>query len=337
MKKLMSFILTCVFVLSGCDKTTSSDDNVPPFEPSVPSPADGATDVSITPTLSWSGGDPDIGDVVTYTLVLAGSNGDSLVTTTTQTSIGLTGLSHSVNYAWGIVAEDLGGATASSDVWTFTTAPLYSENFESHVVPGTFWAATDVNSSDGGDYWGDQLSSSGARVHGGIYSAYCADNSDVIGQSYDNEMDSYMRMLSGPNITGYTNVQLSYWMYYDTEADFDFIQLQYWNGASWALVANSTLSGFANWNQYTVPFSGSGTLLLAWVFFSDETITDEGVYIDDILITGNPPSATEPDNLDLSKSGPNIVSDTGILPGSNQAPRWIGKKPSRHSKGLTKR
>ncbi|MCP4581433.1 MAG: hypothetical protein GY839_07420, partial [candidate division Zixibacteria bacterium] len=46
--------------------TTEAETNNPPNTPSGPSPTAGQTNVLITSTLSWSGGDPDNGDTVTY-------------------------------------------------------------------------------------------------------------------------------------------------------------------------------------------------------------------------------------------------------------------------------
>ena len=50
--------------------------NAPPAVPSNPGIPDGATGVSTSPTLSWTGGDPNAGDAVVYSLYL-GPPGDS--------------------------------------------------------------------------------------------------------------------------------------------------------------------------------------------------------------------------------------------------------------------
>ena len=42
------------------------ENNLPPNQPSSPNPANGATNVPINSDLSWTGGDPNPGDTVTY-------------------------------------------------------------------------------------------------------------------------------------------------------------------------------------------------------------------------------------------------------------------------------
>ena len=100
-----------------------------------------------------------------------------------------------------------------------TPVTIFSEGFESNTVPGSVWSATDSNGLSGLDYWGDQ--SSGARIHGGSWSAYCADNSTVNGQKYDNNMNADMTLINPIDISGHTGVQLSFWIWYKTPNSTD--------------------------------------------------------------------------------------------------------------------
>ncbi len=94
--------------------------NQPPNVPSTPTPADGATDVPLTQRLSWSGGDPDLGNVVTYTVALGTTATPTPVVTTTQTSYTPAGLTADTRYYWRVTATD--GLTQSvSALWSFTT------------------------------------------------------------------------------------------------------------------------------------------------------------------------------------------------------------------------
>ena len=98
-----------------------------PNAPSSPSPANHATGVSIKPDLSWSGGDPDLGDTVTYD-VYFGTSETSLLKQTigpypgTQSSItyGPGTLVDGASYYWQIVARDNHGITREGPVWEFT-------------------------------------------------------------------------------------------------------------------------------------------------------------------------------------------------------------------------
>jgi parallel beta-helix repeat protein len=97
--------------------------NTPPYEPSSPFPSDGATGVSEGADLSWTGGDPDTGDSVTYDVYF--EKGDSNPELVSSNQPGTTydpgTLSYSSTYYWKIVAKDGHGSTNSSVVWSFTT------------------------------------------------------------------------------------------------------------------------------------------------------------------------------------------------------------------------
>jgi len=98
--------------------------NRPPYEPYSPSPYDGKPGVSINTDLSWSGGDPDVGDTVTYDVYFekGDSSPDQLVS---DDQTGITydpgTLDPNSHYYWQIVAKDNHGATTPGDIWDFTT------------------------------------------------------------------------------------------------------------------------------------------------------------------------------------------------------------------------
>ncbi len=188
----------------------------------------------------------------------------------------------------------------SNAVFTITTSlppvTIFSEGFEVNTVPGGPWTAYDNASGSGRDYWGDQSSSSGARVHGGTWSAYCADNSNVSGQVYDNNMNSYMQH-SGVSISGYTGTQVSFWIWYRTSNASDYVSFQYLNGSTWTEFSGGRYSGTGAGSQvwvqktFTVPAAAGTNFRFRWIFFSNGSGTTEGAYIDDIAVTGTPGSA----------------------------------------------
>lgn len=286
-----------LFVMAGCD-SAKKEKNSAPNLPSSPTPADGATNVDINPTFFWTGGDPDE-DVVTYEFLVLDDFGSGFAGTTTSESIGLSGsLDYSTHYQWQILATDGKADTVNGPIWEFNTmAPpivtLLDHGFESSagIIPGTFWNSIDQNGASGDDYWGDQQSPT-ARVHGGSWSAYSADNSDVVGQVYDNNMDAWLWNDFSPiNISGYSNVEISFWMWYNTESGFDPVRFLYWTGSTWAQFSGGVWSGNQSlWTQYTfdVPTGASSQFQFAWQFDTDGSVTAEGVYIDDIVITGIP-------------------------------------------------
>lgn len=96
--------------------------NQPPYTPSNPSPSNHATGVSIYVDLSWSGGDPDVGDTVTYDVYFGTSTPPPLVSNDqSATTYDLGTLNYGTTYYWKIVATDNHGATTEGPIWDFTT------------------------------------------------------------------------------------------------------------------------------------------------------------------------------------------------------------------------
>jgi len=119
--------------------------NHTPNTPSNPSPANHASAVSINAVLSWSGGDPDAGDTVTYDVYLGTSENPPLVSHKQSTTTCTPGtLSHNSECYWKIVAIDSHGASATSPLWHFTTEPPQEQ--EMHI------ASIDMELNSGG--WG---------------------------------------------------------------------------------------------------------------------------------------------------------------------------------------
>ena len=174
---------------------------------------------------------------------------------------------------------------------------IFSEGFESTTVPGTVWTASDANATSGADYWGDQ--STGARIHGGVKSAYCADNSDIPRQKYDNNMNAEMTLINPIGLSGYTDVQLSFWIWYKTTNSLDYLSLQIWNGSTWT--EQQRWSGSSStWRNLTYSVTGP-SLQFRFIFYANSSKTSEGAYVDDISVVGTPTAFAPPD-------GPTILA-----------------------------
>ena len=95
--------------------------NTQPTEPCDPGIPDGATGVSIVPTMTWNGGDPDEGDAVVYSIYLGAAGDTVLVYTGGSTSFTPSNLLSMTTYAWQVVSRDSRGASTTGPTWGFTT------------------------------------------------------------------------------------------------------------------------------------------------------------------------------------------------------------------------
>ena len=100
----------------------TTEENLPPYEPSDPDPEDGETDVDVDDLLFWTGGDPNPGEKVEYDVYFGKSSDPPLVEEdVSQAAYDPGTMDLETTYYWKIVAEDSQGLTTAGPIWHFTT------------------------------------------------------------------------------------------------------------------------------------------------------------------------------------------------------------------------
>ena len=100
--------------------------NNQPYTPSNPDPINNSINVDITDDLSWTGGDPDSGDTVTYDVYFeAGDSTPDVLVSNDQsgTSYDPGTMGYSTTYYWQIVSTDNHLSSTPGPIWSFTTIP----------------------------------------------------------------------------------------------------------------------------------------------------------------------------------------------------------------------
>jgi len=115
--------------------------NLPPNQPSSPTPSHNATNVSLGTDLSWTGGDPNPGDTITYD-VYFGTNSPPPKAISNQSTTtydpGL--LEYDTRYYWKIVSWDTSEASTVGPLWAFTTTVNYPPEFGTPTpTNGSVW------------------------------------------------------------------------------------------------------------------------------------------------------------------------------------------------------
>jgi len=115
----------------------------PPNPATTPSPADLATTVSITPTLSWvSGG----GGETSYDIHFGTNATPPYVTNQVPNTYSPSSLSYNTTYYWQIVPRNVHGPAVNCPIWSFTTGPdptitelPVTETFDGTTYPPYGW------------------------------------------------------------------------------------------------------------------------------------------------------------------------------------------------------
>ncbi len=135
---------------------TTEGPNNAPNTPSNPDPEDDATDISVNANLSWTGGDPDPCDTVTYDVYFEANDStpDILVSSNqTETTYNPGTMYGNTQYYWQIIAWDNHDVSTEGPIWSFTTEnlPPYTP---SNPTPNNHASNVDINADlswDGGD------------------------------------------------------------------------------------------------------------------------------------------------------------------------------------------
>jgi len=209
---VLALLLLTVFLASCGDDdpvapvVTNHAPAVPAIDTASGAPADGATDVALTPQLHWTCSDSD-NDPLTYT-VSFGTSAQPPVVAQDQTAVSYTpsGLANGITYYWMVAASDDNEKTTNSPTWSFTTLAAAGETVTSPSKPSgptsgasgetLTYTTTGGSSSEGhpleyrfdwddGTYsdWGAGGTDSHAWALGAIYNvraqARCQEHTDV--------------------------------------------------------------------------------------------------------------------------------------------------------------
>ena len=133
---LLIILTASIALFSGCsgesDLISFAGQNHAPNAPRNPAPSDESVNNPVIVTLSWSCGDPDIGDILTYD-VLAGKENPPekiWVKDISENSFVLGQCCPDTMWYWQIIARDNNNAETRGPVWCYMTNKYVSINGE---------------------------------------------------------------------------------------------------------------------------------------------------------------------------------------------------------------
>ena len=293
---------------TGYDTTliTVTQPNTPPNKPTDPDPPNGATDVSLNPTLSVYVYDPD-GDTMDVSFYDGSGNligTDTNVASGSRASVTWSNLDTSTTYYWYAVADDGKGGTNTSDTWYFTTT--------SSLPPEKFYATQDISVSNGG-ITGDYT-----------YTHETDDQYEAITETTSkgkpSSRYSYLEHKWTIDVTGGYSSYVFYLEAYHTsngEGD-DFIFAYSTDDVNYVDMLTVTKTVDDNTYQtFVLPDTISGTIYIR-VIDKDRTAGNtatDTIYIDHMYIeaSGVPPPNTPP-NKPTDPDPPNGATDVSLNP-----------------------
>jgi hypothetical protein len=273
-----------------------------PDTPSNPLPPDGATGESQDTDLGWTGGDPDAGDTVTYTVYLdtSTSPGSVVCEGTATTCDPPSSLLPSTPYYWQVVATDDHGEAAAGPVWDFDTGTATGPTVRGYVRDVSLAALAGVTVTFSGPFT-TTTGSDGYYAQTGFGGGTVTVTVEVDGYTFSPWLDQVV--VGGDvthHVTGYplTHTALlfsdgfesgslgSAWV---VETDYEGrvrVATEYPAAGSYGLLLDDdTDGGFTSHASSILALDLSGEtevkLGFWWREFDDENHPDDGVFISD--------------------------------------------------------
>ncbi|GEM_PF-2894538 len=113
--------------------------------------------------------------------------------------------------------------------------------------------------------------------------------------NYGNNVNSYIQVLNGIDLSGYNHASLSWWERYSTESGWDWCYPEYsLNGGAWTSLVTRYSGSKTAWTQRTFDLTNicptTTNYRFRFRFTTDGNTVDDGWYVDDVLLTGYVPT-----------------------------------------------
>lgn len=240
--------------------------NLPPTQPSSPTPTNGAINQSVGSQLMWVCSDPEL-DPLKYDIYLGTTSLPSLVATNvTGITFNPGALQYSTTYFWKIVAKDTQGNSTEGAVWSFTTQaqsglftcgqvftdPRDGQQYNTKKIGEQCWMTENMNI-------GTRIESTAAQTDNGVFEKHCYNNletnCDIYGGLYQwDEMMQYSTTQGAPGIcpSGWRLATDNEWKILEGVADSQFpVGDPIWDGTGWRgsdVAGNLKGIGTTYWN-----------------------------------------------------------------------------------------
>ncbi len=141
--------------------------------------------------------------------------------------------------------------------------------------------------------------------------------------NYPNNANNWVRT-PAYDLSGKRHVQLSGWFKYALEAGYDYVYIEYSlnGGNTWNPTPLAAFNGFSDWVAGTIDASvldNQPNIALRAHLVSDQGVTEDGIYLDDIALSYEPFECT----YNLAPNAPSLVSPAnGALVSSPVTLQW---------------